>query len=45
MALKVARRSILPPYDHPLSLAAMLWHLVDIVWIFLWPLFYLTEHV
>jgi cytochrome c oxidase subunit III len=45
IAWKVARRSILPPHDHPLSLAAMLWHLVDIVWIFLWPLFYLTARV
>jgi|RhiMethySRZTD1v2_1073278.scaffolds.fasta_scaffold18410_3 cytochrome c oxidase subunit III len=45
MSWKVARRTILPPYDHPLALAAMLWHLVDIVWIFLWPLFYLTERV
>ena len=45
MTWKIASRRIAPPHDHPLSLAAMLWHLVDIVWIFLWPLFYLTEHV
>jgi cytochrome c oxidase subunit III len=42
MAGKVARRKVAPPHDHPLSLAAMYWHLVDIIWIFLWPLFYLT---
>jgi cytochrome c oxidase subunit 3 len=39
---KVARGKLMPPHDHPLSLAAMYWHLVDIIWIFLWPLFYLT---
>jgi cytochrome c oxidase subunit 3 len=42
MTWKVARGSVAPPHDHPLSLAAMYWHLVDIIWIFLWPLFYLT---
>ncbi len=26
---------------HALTIAAMYWHFVDIVWIFLWPLFYL----
>jgi cytochrome c oxidase subunit 3 len=26
---------------HPLELGAAYWHLVDLVWIFLWPLFYL----
>lgn len=42
MAWKVMRGRFLPPYDHPVALGAMYWHLVDIVWIFLWPLFYLT---
>jgi len=42
MTLKVAHGSVAPPHDHPLALAAMYWHLVDIIWIFLWPLFYLT---
>ena len=42
MTLKVARGRVKAPHDHPLSLAAMYWHLVDIIWIFLWPLFYLT---
>jgi cytochrome c oxidase subunit 3 len=27
---------------HPLALGAVYWHLVDVVWIFLWPLFYLV---
>jgi len=28
--------------DTPLALSALYWHLVDIVWIFLYPLFYLV---
>lgn len=27
---------------HPLENAALYWHLIDVVWIFLWPLFYLS---
>ncbi len=27
--------------SHPLALGAIYWHLVDVIWIFLWPLFYL----
>ena len=42
MMWKVARGRFVPPADHPVALGAMYWHLVDIVWIFLWPLFYLT---
>ncbi|GAC1578021.1 MAG: cytochrome c oxidase subunit 3 family protein [Polyangiales bacterium] len=42
MTFKVARGTVIPPHDHPLALSAMYWHLVDIIWIFLWPLFYLT---
>lgn len=29
-------------YDTPLELAGLYWHLVDIVWIFLYPMFYLV---
>ena len=28
---------------HPLELSASYWHLVDLVWIFVWPLFYLAR--
>jgi cytochrome c oxidase subunit 3 len=42
VSVKVGRGKVAPPHDHPLSLAAMYWHLVDVIWIFLWPLFYLT---
>lgn len=27
---------------HRLEIAALYWHLVDVIWIFLWPLFYLA---
>jgi cytochrome c oxidase subunit 3 len=28
--------------QHPLEIGAVYWHLVDVIWIFIWPLFYLT---
>jgi cytochrome c oxidase subunit III len=30
------------PRAHPLEIGAVYWHLIDVVWIFLWPIFYLT---
>jgi cytochrome c oxidase subunit 3 len=42
LAVRISRGTILPPHDHPLALGALYWHLVDVIWIFLWPLFYLT---
>jgi cytochrome c oxidase subunit III len=32
-----------PSYFTPLELSGLYWHLVDIVWIFLFPLFYLVS--
>lgn len=29
---------------HRVELAALYWHLVDLIWIFLWPMFYLMGH-
>ena len=45
--LSIVGRSVLngrlaPSHAHRLELAAVYWHLVDVVWIFLWPLFYLA---
>jgi cytochrome c oxidase subunit 3 len=42
LGVRVARGQILPRASYPLALGAVYWHLVDVVWIFLWPLFYLT---
>jgi cytochrome c oxidase subunit 3 len=41
VAWQVARGDVAPPKHHPFELAAIYWHLVDTIWIFLWPLFYL----
>ncbi|MGH8124300.1 MAG: cytochrome c oxidase subunit 3 [Rhodanobacteraceae bacterium] len=41
MAVLVWRRRIRSEYTTPLVLAGLYWHLVDIVWIFLFPLMYL----
>lgn len=30
-------------YHTPLKLGGMYWHLVDIIWLFLWPIFYLMR--
>lgn len=42
MAWKVYRQRIGPNTAHVLETGTMYWHLVDIVWLVLWPLFYLT---
>jgi cytochrome c oxidase subunit III len=39
---KVATRGIGAWAPHPLAIGAIYWHLVDVIWIFLWPLFYLV---
>ena len=31
-------------YRTPLELCGIYWHFVDIVWVFLWPMFYLMRH-
>jgi cytochrome c oxidase subunit III len=41
LLVKVLRREVDQDRTHPLAIGAIYWHLVDIVWIFLWPLFYL----
>ena len=40
---KILRGDIGALAPHPLELGAVYWHLVDLVWIFLWPLFYLIR--
>ena len=37
------RRSFSPEYFTPVELGGLYWHLVDIVWIFLYPLLYLVS--
>lgn len=40
--LVAALRGTLKPNEHRVELAGLYWHFVDIVWIFLFPLLYLT---
>jgi cytochrome c oxidase subunit 3 len=40
--LGVLRRTIGVTRVHVLENAALYWHLVDVIWIFLWPLYYLA---
>ncbi len=42
MTYRVATGYYHPGYDTPLELGAMYWHLVDVIWIFLYPLLYLV---
>lgn len=41
LLVRVARGTIGAWAPHPLAIGAIYWHLVDVIWIFLWPLFYL----
>ena len=42
MAMRVASRGIDVRYVTPLELTGMYWHLVDVFWLFIWPLLYLA---
>ena len=42
MLVRVRRRTVTPERYVALEMAGLYWHLVDVVWIFLWPLLYLT---
>lgn len=43
IALKHRNRPYTSEYYLPLDLTVLYWHMVDVVWIFLWPLFYLLR--
>lgn len=40
--VQVFRGHLVPANAHRLEIGAIYWHLVDVIWIFLWPLFYLA---
>ncbi len=44
LAIRVARGAFGPQRHTTLELAALYWHLVDIVWIFVYPAIYLVGH-
>ena len=41
-AVRVQRGSAYSKYDLPVEIAGLYWHLVDLIWIFLFPLLYLV---
>jgi cytochrome c oxidase subunit 3 len=43
IALMASRRAFTPDYFTPVEVAGLYWHLIDIVWIFLYPLLYLVS--
>jgi cytochrome c oxidase subunit 3 len=43
MTLLARRGKFSSAYSTPLELAGLYWHFVDIVWLFLYPLFYLVQ--
>jgi cytochrome c oxidase subunit III len=43
LAVGCFRRRYSAAYHLPLELGGLYWHLVDLVWIFLWPLLYLAR--
>lgn len=42
LGVSVARGSVTPARSYPLALGVTYWHLIDAVWIFVWPLYYLA---
>jgi cytochrome c oxidase subunit 3 len=43
VTVRVRRRTIIPERFIALELVALYWHFVDVVWVFLWPMFYLMR--
>lgn len=43
MAVMAHRGRFTPEYHNPIEVSGLYWHFIDIVWIFLYPLFYLIQ--
>ncbi len=43
LAFLAIRKTFTPEYNTPAEVVGLYWHFVDIVWIFLYPLFYLID--
>jgi cytochrome c oxidase subunit 3 len=41
-AVGIGRGRVDAAHAHRLEVVGLYWHLVDVIWIFLWPLYYLT---
>jgi cytochrome c oxidase subunit III len=44
LGIGIMRRTVRKGRAYPLELGTLYWHLVDVIWIFLWPLYYLGSH-
>ena len=44
MFVRVRQRRIVAERHLTLELVGLYWHFVDLVWVFLWPMFYLMDH-
>jgi cytochrome c oxidase subunit 3 len=44
MAILSSRRVFSAEYSNPLKVCGLYWHFVDVVWVFLYPLFYLVHN-
>ncbi len=42
MAWGILRQSVSKKDAYKLEVAGLYWHLVDVIWLFLWPMYYLT---
>ncbi len=40
--ISLLRKRLFPLVAHRLEIGAIYWHLVDVIWIFVWPLYYLA---
>jgi cytochrome c oxidase subunit 3 len=43
LIVRAGRGEFGPKYYTPVDLVGLYWHIVDLVWIFLFPLFYLID--
>ena len=41
MAIRASKGAFTPQYYTPIEISGLYWHFVDLVWIFLFPLYYL----
>jgi cytochrome c oxidase subunit 3 len=44
IAVLASKRRFSAKYYNPIEVSGLYWHFVDIVWVFLYPLFYLIRH-
>jgi cytochrome c oxidase subunit 3 len=43
LLIRAVKNQFTPDYFGPIDFAALYWHIVDLIWIFLFPLLYLIH--